>query len=198
MHADALIDMVRGLHLLCFAAGMGVGLCFDLRTLRTLNAPVTRDDVWTLHQVHLWITAAFGGLWITGLALVYVRTGFALEAFTPMLWTKLGLMTLMVANAVAIARVVMPVMEASVGRMLTALPARRLAVVTQIAVTSLFCWTAGMALGSSVVLKTAGWDVLLPLVIGGYVAMTVGGQAMTWTARWRRAEDPLMRLRGMG
>lgn len=190
--------MLRGLHLLCFAAGMGVALCFDLRTLRTLNAPVTRDDVWTLHQVHLWITAAFGGLWITGLALVYVRTGFELSAFSPKLWTKLAVMTLMAANALAIARLVMPVMEASIGRTLTALPARQLAIVTQIAVTSLFCWTAGMALGSSVVLKTAGWDVLLPLFLVGYLAMTIGGQAMTWVLRLRRAEDPLMRLRGMG
>ncbi len=198
MFSDTLIDILRGLHLLCFAAGMGVGLCFDLRTLRTLNSPVTQDDVWTLHQVHLWITAAFGGLWITGLALVYVRTGFAFSAFTPKLWTKLLLMSCMVANAVAIARIVMPVMEQNVGKTLTALPTRRLAVVTQIAVTSLFCWTAGMALGSSVVLKTAGWPMLLSLFGGTYVAMTLGGQAVTCFMRWKRAPDPLLRLQRSG
>ncbi len=39
----------------------------------------------------------------------------------------------------------------------------------QIAVFSMFCWTSGLMLGSSVVLKTASWDVLWPLTLGWFL-----------------------------
>ncbi|MEL6570193.1 MAG: hypothetical protein AAFQ64_00940 [Pseudomonadota bacterium] len=195
--SDTLVDLIRALHLLCFAAGMGTGLYFDLRTMRTMDKAITETDVIALRDIHLWIMGAFGGLWITGLALVYIRTGFAWAEVSPKLFVKLYVMTFMLINARAIGRYVMPVMKRSVGSALFDLPTWRLVTVTQIAANSVFCWTAGLALGSSVVLKTAEWSLLQPLLIGGFVMFTVGGHVVVWglRQRWLRARDPFRRLR---
>ncbi len=197
--SETLVDLIRAMHLLCFAAGMGTGLYFDLRTMRTMDKEIAEADVTALHDIHMWIMGAFGGLWVTGLALVYIRTGFSWSEVSPKLFVKLYVMTFMLINARAIGRYVMPVMERSVGSALFDLPAWKLATVTQIAVNSVFCWTAGLALGSSVVLKTAEWALLQPLLIGGFVAFTVAGHMVVWGLRWRwlRARDPFRRL-GVG
>lgn len=197
--SETLVDLIRATHLLCFAAGMGTGLYFDLRTIRTMDKQITEGDVRALHDIHVWIMGAFGGLWITGMALVYIRTGFAWAEVSPKLFLKLYVMTFMLINARAIGRYVMPVMEQSVGNALFDLPAWKLATVTQIAVNSVFCWTAGLALGSSVVLKTAEWSLLQPLLIGSFVVFTVGGHVVVWglRQRWLRARDPFRRL-GVG
>lgn len=197
--SDTLIDLIRALHLLCFAAGMGTGLYFDMRSMRTMGQPIKQADITALRDIHHWITAAFGGLWVTGLALVYIRTGLDWANVSPKLVVKLYVMTCMLINARAIGRYVMPLMERSVGEALFQLPPLKLATVTQIAVNSVFCWTAGLALGSSVVLKTAEWSLLQPLLISGFVVFTVGGHVVVWglRQRWLQARDPLRRL-GVG
>ncbi len=194
--SETLIDLIRALHLLCFAAGMGTGLYFDLRTMRTMDQRVTPDEIQMLHDIHVWIMLAFGGLWVTGLALVYIRTGFDWANVSPKLFVKLYVMTFMLINARAIGRYVMPVMQEAEGLALFELPMWKLATVTQIAVNSVFCWTAGLALGSSVVLKTAEWSLLQPLLIGGFTMFTVGGHFVVWglRQRWIRARDPFRRL----
>ena len=171
-----LIDAIRALHLLCFAAGMGIAVFFDWRTLQSLHVRISQDDLDVLGEIHSWIKMAFGGLWITGIALVYIRTGFELSNFTPKLITKLTVMTLMLLNVKAIARYVLPVFAENVGRSMLELPYTKLAGMSQCAINSICFWLAGLALGSSVVLKTAGWDVLLPMTLGGFVLFTLGGQ----------------------
>lgn len=194
--SDTLVDLIRALHLLCFAAGMGTGLYFDLRTMRTMDQKITVADIDALHDIHLWITSAFGGLWVTGLALVYIRTGFDWANVSPKLFVKLYVMTFMLINARAIGRYVLPVMQSAEGTTLFDLPAWKLATVTQIAINSVFCWSAGLALGSSVVLKTAEWSLLQPLLMTGFVAFTLGGHLVVWTLRqrWLRSMDPFRRL----
>lgn len=171
------------MHLVCFAAGMGTSLYFDFRTLYTLKKPVAERELKALNQIHTWITYAFAALWITGFGLIYVRTGFVLDTFSDKLWAKLMIMSLMVFNARAIVRLVLPIMVDTLGRSLLALPAAKLALVTQIAINSMFCWTAGLILGASTVLKTAQWDVLLPLGLTGFAIMTLGGQTMVGLLR---------------
>ncbi|GHA50914.1 hypothetical protein GCM10008927_15220 [Amylibacter ulvae] len=175
---QAAIDLLRIAHLFCFAAGMGTALYFDFRALGAISRPSTTEDIAQLEHIHNWIAVAFLGLWITGIALVYVRTGFQISAFSPKLWLKLGLMTLMTLNTKIIAAFIMPLMRNNVHRALSDLPLMRYVAASQAAILSMFCWSSGVFLGASVVLKTAPWDVLIPLFVGWFILLTVAGQCV--------------------
>ena len=175
---QSLIDLLRAAHLMCFAAGMGTAVYFDFQSFKTLNAPITPQSIEDLKHLHRWIYVAFAGLWLTGLTLVYVRTSFDIAAFSPKLWLKLGLMTLMLANSWLIGRFVTPIIKANTGASLLALPPAKVFFVTQVGVLSMFCWTSGLLLGSSVVLKTASWAMLLPAAAAWFILLTLAGQAL--------------------
>lgn len=181
--SESVLDLLRGFHLVFFAAGMGTSLYFDFRTLYRIEKPVLEEELVTLQAIHSWITAAFIALWITGISLIYVRTGFVLDTFSPKLWSKVIIMVIMVINAVAIAKIVLPQMKASLGTSLLSLPAGKLALVTQIAIVSMFCWSSGLALGSSTVLKAAQWDLLIPLGLTTFAIMTLGGHTIVGLLR---------------
>lgn len=173
---QGLIDLLRAAHLVLFAAGMGTALYFDFRTFQTFYAPIEPIEIETLDRFHRWITMSFAGLWITGIALIYVRTAFDVSAFSPKLWLKIALMSVMLINSFFVAKVVIPTMRANVGIALNDIPRKTLILTTQIAIVSLFCWSSGLMLGSSVVLKTAPWDILLPLTLAWALLLTIGGQ----------------------
>lgn len=172
-----LVDLIRIAHLICFAAGMGMALFLDVRSFWRLNLPVTQSDLDEQSRIHAWIIAAFIGLWISGLTLIYVRTGFVLAEFSPKLVLKVVLMALMSANAVLISRRVLPLLRRNLGRSILDLPALPRFLVVQIAIASMFFWTSGLILGSSVAVKTAQWDVLIPLALGWLAVMSVFGHA---------------------
>jgi hypothetical protein len=83
------------------------------------------------------------------------------------LWSKLVVVSLLTANALALALLVMPALSRHVGSRLIDLPTRQLLPMTLCAGVSMACWLLALALGSSTVLKTAGWDVLVPVLLGG-------------------------------
>ncbi|MGC1497683.1 MAG: hypothetical protein WA790_17900 [Sulfitobacter sp.] len=178
-------DILRAAHLSCFAAGMGTALYHEYRTLRTINNPISVKDIDTVKRLHDWITLAFIGLWMTGIALIYVRTAFDLAAFSPKLWVKMCLMVLMSFNAMLIGIFVVPLLKQNIGRPVVELPCRALSLSSQVAIVSMFCWTSGLALGSSAYLKTAPWDVLLPLFAGWFAVCTIGGQVLIGCMRLR-------------
>ena len=167
------IDLLCAAHLLCFATGMGTALFFDVRTLWSLNTPIRTHDIKQLEHIHLWITGAFGGLWVTGVMLIYVRTGFDLANFPPKLWVKIAIMVLMTVNAGLIGIYVLPLMRNTLGRALSDVPKLRFATTTQIAAISMFCWTSGLMLGSSVTLKTTPFEVLEPLALAWFVGVSL-------------------------
>ena len=186
------IDAIRVLHLFCFAAGMGIAVFFDWRAIRASHVEISQDDLGVLSDIHAWIKMAFGGLWITGVVLIYIRTGFELGNFSPKLITKLAVMILMLLNVLAITRYVLPIFGENVGRTMFELPYRKLATMSQCAINSIFFWFAGLTLGSSVVLKTQGWDVLLPMILGGFAVCTMGGQLiMLVMCAWHRVKTSL-------
>ena len=179
------IDVLRGAHLLCFAAGMGTALYYDFVTMRGINDPISGRYIETVERLHSWISCAFMGLWVTGITLIYVRTSFDLGAFSPKLWEKVGVMILMTLNARLIGAFVLPMLKRNVGRAVIDMSQRDLVLSSQVAITSMFCWTTGLALGSSVFLKTAPWGVLLPLAVGWFMLCTLGGQMMVQLIRRR-------------
>ncbi len=174
--SQSYIDLLRAAHLFCFAAGMGTAFYLDFLSFWSIQTPNNAGDIRDIERIHLWVAVAFGGLWITGLALIYIRTGFDFAKFSPKLWMKVSVMVAMTVNSMVIAAFILPMMRRTLGRRVIDLPLQKLVGATQIATISVFCWTTGLALGSSLVLKTAAWDVLLPLAAGWFVALTVAGQ----------------------
>jgi hypothetical protein len=157
---DYVIDTVRILHLLCFALGLGVGLSCDLRGMRRFNSAFTTQDILEFERGHRLVSYALIGLWVTGLALIYIRTGFVVADFSPKLWVKVIIVTLLTVNAVVIGRLVMPYVAEHVGSSVVSMSLGKFVAMTLAAAISMFCWLSGLALGASVTLKTADWDML--------------------------------------
>lgn len=180
-----LLDALRAAHLIFFAAGMGTGLFHDYVTFRTMADPITKAEIAAIEKLHKWIRFAFAGLWATGLILIYVRTSFDVANFSPKLWTKVRLMGLMSVNAVFIGLYVLPMLRRNLGKSMFDIAPRELRFATSIAAVSMFCWTSGMLLGSSTYLKTAPWEVLVPVAAGWFILCTAGGQAAVMLLRTR-------------
>ncbi len=165
--------------------GMGTALYFDFRSFQSLSDPIGKVDIEDLEHIHFWISGAFIGLWITGITLIYIRTGFQLEAFSPKLWTKVAIMVLMTLNSFMVGAFIRPMMRSNMMRPMISLPPLQFAIATQVAVISLFCWSSGLLLGSSAALKTAPWDVLLVIFPIWFVLLTVGGHLTIMVVRKR-------------
>lgn len=171
---EFVIDAVRIAHLLCFALGMGAGVYCDMRALRRLNTPFSDRDIVEFHRVHSFVSFALVGLWATGLVLIYIRTGFDLSAFSPKLWTKIAVVTVLTLNAVAIGHFVLPHISDHIGSRAVEMPLGTFVTMTVAASLSMFCWLGGVALGASKVLKTADWTLLGQVFSFGFVVV-IGG-----------------------
>lgn len=178
---EDIIDVIRISHLLCFALGMGAGLYFDLRALRRLNQPFTKDEAEELRHVHNFVFAALFGLWVTGALLIYIRTGFDLANFTPKLWMKLIIVVTLSINSFGIGRIVLPFVRRSVGRCALELPLRAILPMTLTTALSVFCWLSSLVLGASVTFKTADWTVLTTFFAIKLAVVLVGAVLMILT-----------------
>ena len=92
-------------------------------------------------------------------------------------------MTLLLLNSRLIGTVVIPALRSNIGKPMAALKTAQLVLVSQIAVMSMFGWTSGLMLGSSVVLKTAPWSILLPLAIAWLITISLSGQTVVFMLR---------------
>lgn len=168
------VDIVRIGHLIFFALGMGSGLFFDWRALCKINKPFTEGDIVQFGEVHKFVAGALVGLWLTGAALIYIRTGFVLSDFSPKLWFKLIVVTTLTVNAFVIGHLVLPRVRVSVGMRATDLPLRAVLAMTFTTALSLFCWLSGVVLGVSVTFRTADWSTLGAFFLGEFVLVVCG------------------------
>ena len=105
------VDMIRYVHLLCVAIGFGASFLADIHVLGRLGSKITDGTLETLHHYHKIVWTALILMWITGLLLIYVRTGFVLSNFSPKLFVKIGTVSLLTINAILIGRLAMPMVE---------------------------------------------------------------------------------------
>jgi hypothetical protein len=177
--SEYLVDLIRFTHLVSLAAGMGSGIYFDLHALRRINKPFTRDDIAHFHMVHKVVFVSLLGLWLSGLFLIYIRTGFILSEFTPKLWFKIIIVNILTANAISIGLTVLPRINRSVGLCaLTELPLGTILSMTTTTALSMFCWSSCLMLGVSVVLKTASWTILSTFFVLILVIIIFGASFM--------------------
>jgi hypothetical protein len=127
-------------------------------------------------------------MWATGLALIYIRTGFDLAQFTPKLYSKLGVVGILTFNALLIGWVAMPMMRKSYGQAPMSLPLGRKLAGGWVASLSTASWLMALALGESKVLAASGWDVFQVIVPAGYAAAIVGSTFVVLALHLRRTE----------
>jgi hypothetical protein len=174
MNDPVLIDLIRYAHLLCLALGMGPALYYDLRSMHRIRKIISQNDLDELHRIHNIVSIACIGLWLSGAALIWVRTQFDFSEFSPKLWSKVVVVTILTANAMMLKFFVIPTLARFKGSRIVDIPLGRLVQITFCAGASLSCWILALALGSSSVLKTASWELLLPVLLGGTAACLCG------------------------
>ena len=184
MFVPLLIDSVRLLHLLCVVVGFGAAFLADYSVFRRLHRPVTRHLIEQLSVLHNVVWAGLIGMWITGLALIFIRTGFVVEAFSPKLFTKLGVVTVLTANAVLIGRLAMPMLRDAYGQAPLDLPLMQKLRGAWLASLSTVSWVLALALGSSKVLAASGWGMFACLVPCGYVVGLLGATLLVLGLHW--------------
>lgn len=108
-------------------------------------------------------------MWISRLALIYIRTGFILDNFTPKLWAKVDVVLILTLNSIAIRKYAVPRLtlyncapaDITVSAMLP---------LSLTAGVSTASWLMALALGSSVFLKTGSAALFLVLLPASYIA----------------------------
>lgn len=168
--AQWLLDVARYGHILVVAIGFGTAFLADYLLLSRLTRPVDEATLSVLHLCHAVIWKAILGMWITGILLVGLRTGFVPANFTPKLIAKIGTVALLTGNAVLIGQIAMPLIRAAQGRSLLWLPTGRRATLAVVGAVSSASWLLALAMGSSKVLAASPAVVFVFLVPLGYAA----------------------------
>ncbi|MDJ1006703.1 MAG: hypothetical protein QNJ13_02670 [Paracoccaceae bacterium] len=171
-------DTLRFAHLLAVAVGFGVAVeteAFMIRRRRTVISPGMLSGLDHRHRVILW---ALGAMWVTGLALVALRTGFQLSAFTPKLWAKITVVTILSVNAFFVAEVALPIIAEHKGRPIAALSGPAQSALFSVAGISAASWFVALALGSSAILKVSPADFFQTALPVAYVAGIVGANVI--------------------
>lgn len=171
--SSVLIDVATFSHLGAMAAGLGAVIFADSTILRRIARPTTPQQLAVIHHAHGVISVALVMLWISGVALLALKTGFDPAKVSPKLITKLGTVTVLTMTALAMAKIALPYLERNVGRRLIDAPLGEQAQLALCAAMSAAGWGTALMLGASKILKTAGDEVML--IAAGMHGLAVGG-----------------------
>ncbi|NNE87285.1 MAG: hypothetical protein HKN27_04350 [Silicimonas sp.] len=175
-------DAARAVHLLGLALGFGVAIVADLSAARTLVRPLSWTEIETLERYHRMVAVGLALFWASGLVLLWLRTGFAVENFSPKLLTKLGVVMLLTVNAVLIGKVGLPAMDRWQGMRFGALPVMERLRLGALAGMSGAGWISALSLGVFSKLKTMEWSVLSELIGMIYLIGLVGAMLLAIAA----------------
>jgi hypothetical protein len=185
---SVLIDVATFAHLAAMAAGLGAVIFADSSILRRIARPTTPQQLAVIHHAHGVITIALVVLWLSGIALLGLKTGFDPARMSPKLLTKLGTVSVLTVTAVMMAKVALPYIAANVGRRLVDLPLGERCLLALCAGMSAAGWGTALMLGGSKILKTAGEEVaVLALGLHGLAVAGALAMAMAAYALWRES-----------
>lgn len=157
MDAQIYVDLVRYAHILVVAVGFGGAFLTDMFALSRLAAPIDQGFISMMRSYHTTIWYCVIAMWITGTIMIYIRTGFDLANFTPKLFAKLAVVSILTANAKIIHAIVMPLIVENQGKSLMWMPLGVKVWLAVIGAVSTSSWMLALAMGSSKVLATSGW-----------------------------------------
>ena len=176
MDAQVFVDLARYTHIVAVAIGFGAAFLTDMHALRHLAAPIDKSFISSMHAYHTTIWYSVIAMWITGLVMIYIRTGFDLASFTPKLFAKLVTVSLLTINAQFIGAKVMPLIKLNRGHSLMSLPLKAKLRLAAIGAVSTASWMLALALGSSKILAVSGlitFVICMPIVYLGAIMMAV-------------------------
>lgn len=153
-------DMARAAHLLGMALGFGVALIADLMAARAVLRPLDDREIEHLEIFHRVVSMGLALLWGSGLTLLYLRTGFALDEMSPKLMAKLCVVALLTLNAVAIGRIGLPTFRNYQSWRFGDIPLTFRLQLSALATISGACWVSALSLGVFSQLRTLDWDAL--------------------------------------
>ncbi|MCV6585367.1 MAG: hypothetical protein OIF47_07515 [Marinibacterium sp.] len=182
-----LTDAARYAHGLAVAVGLGAAFAIDLAVLRALGAPITDALVARLADAHRVILGAVIAMWVTGLVMIGIRTGFDPDAMSPKLLAKLVTVVILTLNAVVLGRVVVPLLARSVGQRALDLPVRAIWLGCVSGAVSTASWLFAFALGVSAALKTQSAGFFLTVMPGIYAVALVGAALVVLAVQLRGA-----------
>ncbi|MEM7643450.1 MAG: hypothetical protein AAF366_13100 [Pseudomonadota bacterium] len=187
-------DRLRIAHLFTVVLAMGAAFYADWRLFNGVHKPVTGDQLTCFDDLHHFVLGTMALVWITGIALIGLRTGFVLEAFSPKLFAKLITVTLLSLNAVLIGKLALSLMRDQVGSVPLHFPISLKLTLGAVAAISTASWLLALSLGASKILAVSGWDVLAPLLTGTYLCALMAAWAAALSSQLLGAPDPFGRL----
>ncbi|MEM0942704.1 MAG: hypothetical protein AAGI70_02040 [Pseudomonadota bacterium] len=159
------IDVVRIVHLVAIAVGLGTMVSTDINTFRRVGRPITAEFLGAVEGAHRIMMPALMVAWVSGICLIYARTGFELASFSPKLWVKLMVVGVLTVTAVLVKWRVMPILEGARGDTLMEVRLDDKIVLALCAALSMSGWTSALILGASVAVKSAGWSFLVGVML---------------------------------
>lgn len=187
-------DAARAVHLLGLALGFGVAIMADLSAARMLVRPLDYREVRTLHVYHRIVAVGLTLFWASGLVLLWLRTGFQPDNFSPKLMAKLGIVTLLTFNAVMIGRIGLRALDDWFGLRFGAIPFGERARLSALAGLSSAGWISALVLGVFSMMRTMNYETISQVVGAIYLLALIGAIAATFlspvlmfiTDRWPR------------
>ena len=164
-----------------------------------IDRPIAPRELGLFDDLHRFVVGTLALVWITGLALIWLRTGFQLSEFSPKLFSKLIVVTVLTLNATAIGAFALPLMRTRMGAVPLHFSLSQKLTLGTVAAVSTASWLLALSLGGSKVLAASGWDILVPLLAGAYsgAILLAGAGAIASHAALSigAANDPFQRLK---
>lgn len=147
------LDALRFGHFFGIAVGLGMAVRADMLALGTLRKPVQSSLIGQLHDIHRTVFAGLAVLWVSGLGILYAKTGFDMALFSPKLMAKLVVVLMLTVNAGLIGAVALPMLNRARGQRFGEIAFGRRLAMASIAAVSGLCWVSALVLGSFTQLK---------------------------------------------
>mgnify|MGYP001554450592 CR=1 FL=1 len=137
---------------------------------RQIDASFLRN----LHRYHGLVLLFLIPLWVTGLLLIQIRTGFDLSNFTPKLWFKIGAVVTLTINGLVMGSYAFTILPLYQRRALVDFPYKILMRFGLLASISTSCWLLGLSFGISEFLAASDTATLsaYTLILGSGITVT--------------------------
>ena len=175
--SEIYVDLIRFIHLLSVAGGLGAALVADSYILLRLRRPLDLTFVRNLHRYHALVFLFLIPLWISGVLLIGIRTGFDMADFSPKLWFKIGAVSLLTLNGIVMGGYAFSAMARFKHLSLAEFPFPVLMRFGLLASISSSCWLLALSFGVSKFLAASDTTSLsaYSLIVVSLIALSVLG-----------------------
>ncbi|NNE86879.1 MAG: hypothetical protein HKN27_02285, partial [Silicimonas sp.] len=166
-------NAARMVHVLMLTLCFWLVIAADLTAAKTSIRPLNDLELSRLHRFHSALATGLVLLWISGTVLIGIKTGFDLSQFSPKLFAKVIVVTVLTANAFVIGHIALPFYEKNRGMCLGDFNAALRMPLAICGAVSTSSWISALALGAIPALKTASAVTLINLLGLFYVGNIV-------------------------